>query len=98
MVAPELKTTAAGKLRRVRNVASRVFLAVLAIVMLRVVWHFVQRDDPKAVIEGRAESVLRERRDYLGAHMNDAAKALAPNESQFAGEWSIVTLSMTAIA
>jgi hypothetical protein len=98
MVAPELKTTAAGKLRRVRNIASRVFLAVIAIVMLRVVWHFVQRDDPKAVIEGRAESDLRERRDYLGAHMGEAAKALAPNESQFAGEWSIVTLSMTAIA
>lgn len=98
MVAPELKPTKAAKLHRVRTIASRVFLAVIALVMLRVVWHFIQRDDPKALIEGRAESDLRDRRDYLGAHIDEAAKALAPNESQFAGEWSIVTLSMTAIA
>jgi hypothetical protein len=58
----------------------------------------VQRDDPKALLEGRAESELVARRDYLGAHIDEAAKALAPKESQFAGEWSIVTLSMTALA
>jgi hypothetical protein len=97
--APEgLKPTFAGKLRRVRNAALRVFLAVLAIVLLRVAWHLWERDDPKAVLEGRVESDLVERRDYLGAHIDEAAKALAPKESQFAGEWSIVTLSMTAIA
>jgi hypothetical protein len=98
MVAPELKPTTAGKLHRVKSIAARVFLAVIVVVLLRVVWHFALRDDPKALIEGRAESDLRDSRDYLGAHIDEAAKALAPNESQFAGEWSIVTLSMTAIA
>jgi len=98
MVAPELKPTKAAKLHRVRIIAARVILAVIGLVMLRVVWHFVQRDDPKALIEGRAKTELEERRDYLGAHIDEAAKALAPKESQFAGEWSIVTLSMTAIA
>ncbi len=98
MVDPKLEPTVSAKLHRVRNIAWRLFLAVFVIVMVRVVWHAVQRDDPKALLEGRAESDLRERRDYLGAHIDEAAKALAPNESQFAGEWSIVTLSMTAIA
>ena len=98
MVVAETKPTLAGKLRRIRNIALRVFLAVLVLVVLRVGWHLVQRDDPKALLEGRAEADLVARRDYLGAHIDGAAKALAPKESQFAGEWSIVTLSMTAIA
>ena len=58
MVAPELKPTKAAKLHRVRIIASRVILAVIGLVMLRVVWHFVQRDDPKALIEGRAKTEL----------------------------------------
>jgi hypothetical protein len=102
-----LKPTLAGKLRRVRNALARVFLGVLALVLLRVTWHFFQRDNPRELLDGRAEPDLVERRDYLGAHIDEAAKALAPKDSppagdhearQFAGEWALVTFSMTALA
>jgi hypothetical protein len=96
--ASPLKTTRAGQLRRVRNALARVFLVILALVVVRIAWHLFERDDAKALLDGRAESELVARRDYLGAHIDEAAKALAPSESQFRGEWSIVTLSMTAIA
>ncbi len=55
------------------------------------------RDDAKALLESRRETELVARRDYLALHLDDAAHALAPKDTQFAGEWSIVTLSMTAL-
>lgn len=80
-----------------RNVAARIALFFGAIVVARVVWHIFFRDDAKALVEGHAESELVTRRDYLASHIDDASRALAPKDTQFAGEWSIVTLSMTAI-
>ncbi len=81
-----------------RVYASRVAVFALAIVVLRTAWHFVLRDDARALIDGHAEKELVARRDYLGAHIVDASHALAPKESLFQGEWNIVTLSMTALA
>ncbi len=93
-----MKATWSGRLRRMRNIAARIALVFGAIVIARVVWHIVFRDDAKALVEGHAESELVTRRDYLATHIDDTTHALAPKETQFAGEWSIVTLSMTAIA
>jgi hypothetical protein len=76
----------------------RLLGVVLLVVLARIAWHVFARDDAKALIEGRAETDLLARRDYLAAHIDEAAHALAPQDSQFAGEWSIVTLAMTALA
>ncbi len=73
-------------------------VVIVTIVGARVVWHLFMRDDARALIDGRAEGDLVARRDYLAAHVDGAAHALAPKDTQFAGEWSIVTLSMTALA
>jgi len=73
-------------------------LVAFGIVALRVVWHLFARDDARALLEGRTEADLVARRDYLAAHVDDAAHALAPKDTQFVGEWAIVTLSMTALA
>lgn len=86
------------RVKRVKTIAVRVLAVMLALLVVRVVWHFFLRDDAHALVEGRAEAELVARRDYLTAHIDDAAHALSPKDTQFAGEWSIVTLSMTALA
>jgi len=48
-------------------------------------------------VDGRAEGDLVARRDFLAAHVEDASSSLAGKDDQFAGEWSLVTLSMTAL-
>jgi hypothetical protein len=93
-----MNVTWSGRLRRLRNAGARALFVVIALVVLRVGWHLVMRDDARALIEGRAETEVVARRDYLAAHVDDAAHALAPHDTQFAGEWSIVTLAMTALA
>jgi hypothetical protein len=93
-----VKITFSGRVRRVRDLLGRVLLVVLALVILRITWHFFARDDARALVDGRAEQDLVSRRDYLAAHVDDVATALAPGDSQFAGEWSLVTLSMTSLA
>ncbi|HEY1956950.1 MAG TPA: hypothetical protein VGH28_15120 [Polyangiaceae bacterium] len=92
-----MKPTISGRLRRVRNVAGRIAIALGALVLCRVLWHFTQRDDAEAVADGRAESDLVARRDFLAAHVEDAAHSLEGKHDQFAGEQSLVTLSMTAL-
>jgi hypothetical protein len=81
-----------------RNLAGRIGVVVLVVVVVRAAWHLVMRDDARGLIDGHAENVLVARRDYLASHIEDASHALAPKDSQFGGEWSIVTLSMTALA
>jgi hypothetical protein len=88
------KVTWSGRLHRAR----RVLAVIVALVVVRVGWHLVMRDDARALIDGHAEGDLVARRDYLAAHVEDAAHALAPSSTQFAGEWSIVTLAMTSLA
>ena len=82
---------------KIRRVLGRLGLAFAAVVAGRIAWHFAARDDANAVVDGRAEENLVARRNYLAAHVEQAAGALAPDE-QFSGEWSLVTLSMTSIA
>lgn len=93
-----LEPTFAGWMRRVRDAFVRLLLLVAALVLLRVVWHFAMRDDPHALLDARTESDLVARRDYLAAHVEQATHAMAPSDSQFAGEWALVTLSMTSMA
>ena len=92
-----VKLTISGRLRRVRNAVGRVLAVLGLLILARIVWHFAQRDDARAILDGRAETDLVARRDYLAAHVDDAAHALNGDSSQFAGEWSLVTLSMTAL-
>ena len=92
-----VKLTISGRLRRARNVAGRLLLVVGVLLLARVLWHFTQKDDAQAIVDGRAEGDLVARREFLGAHVEEAASSLAGKDDQFAGEWSLVTLSMTAL-
>jgi len=86
------------RVRRLRKITTWIALVLAGIVALRGGWHYAVRDDARALVEGRAEAELVARRNYLGSHIASAASALAPSDSQFSGEWSIVTLAMTAMA
>ena len=92
-----MKLGHSGRLQRVRKVAGRILGVTALLILARVGWHFAERDDAPAVIEGRAEPDLVARRDYLAARLADSASSLAPESDQFAGEWALVTLSMTAL-
>jgi hypothetical protein len=51
-----MNVTWSGRLRRLRNAGARALFVVIALVVLRVGWHLVMRDDARALIEGRAET------------------------------------------
>lgn len=74
----------------------RVALALLGLVLFRVLWHHACADDARALLDARAEPELLSRRAYLASELDHAGAGAA--DSQFAGEWAIVTLSMTAVA
>ncbi len=79
---------------RIKTWAQRGALFLLVLVVMRTGWHVAFGDDARAILNGGAERELVARRDYLAAQLD--AEAVAPVDSQFAGEWAIVTLSMTA--
>jgi hypothetical protein len=92
------KVTLSRWLWRLKNVVVRLLVVLVALAAGRVVWHLFIRDDARALIDGRAEGDLVARRDYLAAHIDEAAHALAPKDTELAGELSIVALAMTALA
>jgi hypothetical protein len=69
-------------------------IGLLVVCSVRAAWHIGVADDPQAIIDGHAEGELVERRDYLSSRLGETGAA--PADSQFAGEWAIVTCSMTA--
>lgn len=92
-----MTSTATARFGRARAVLGRAAVVVAALVAARIAWHFAQRDDAQALVDGRAEEDLVARRDYLAAHVDQAVASLVPDDL-FAGEWSLVTLSMTSLA
>ncbi len=79
-----------------RKWGGRGALSFLLLAIVRLGWHLAFLDDARAILDARAERDLVSRRDYLNLHLGEVGAA--PGDPQFAGEWTIVTISMSAAA
>ena len=69
-----------------------------ALILARVLAFFAFRDNARALLDDRVEGDLVARRDYLYDRLDSASASTTPDDPLFAGEWALVTLSMTAMA
>jgi hypothetical protein len=89
---------------RVRRAARKVAIVLSAIVAIKLAWFWVYRPgaDDLAAGGARVQTDIRARHAYLVDRLlssSDGGRdALAPGDAVFAGEWALVTLSMTAAA